>query len=65
MKISIKLTKKEKELYKKGRNYVSLLNEYWCRLVLDGDGWDDGRVDRAFGVKFRKELYKKLKELEA
>ena len=63
MKISIKLTKKERELYKKEGNYTNL----WFSDPQGESGFWGGGLDddnRAFGVQFRKNLYKVLKELE-
>ena len=66
MKIIIELTKKEKELYKKGKNYAALYRSWFVvgRLNVGGYLYVGSRFGYAFGVKFRKELYKKLKELE-
>ena len=62
MKITIKLTKKEKELYKKSRTVVSLdSDDGWLHVL---GYWLDNNDGYAFGVKFREELYKVLKELE-
>lgn len=63
MKITIKLTKKEKELYKKSGTVVSLSSDDGGLRVF-GYNWLDSYNGYAFGVKFRQELYKALKELK-
>lgn len=64
MKITIKLTKKEKELYKNSGTVVGLNSLADDRLSVSGGNWDDNYGGYAFGVKFRRELYRVLKELE-
>ena len=68
MKIIIKLTKKEKELYKNSRTVVGLFSSADVRLSVYGNFWNDGNygdgLGYAFGVEFREELYRVLKELE-